>query len=238
MSPDEQKLLEELFERTRAAQDTQRDPQAETLINEAIRTQPHAPYLLSQAVILQDQALRSAASHLKELEQRIAELESRGEQPQRSGGSFLGGLGGLFGSQPPSSSQPASSQPAYAQQPASAGPWGSDPRPAAGPWGAAAPSPAGGFLRGAMGTAAGVAGGMLLANSLGGLFGGNHGLFGGTGGLAGPQEVIEENVVNNNYFGNGDATADTANSAGNDDSLSNADFSDDSSNFSDDSFDV
>ncbi|WP_209855101.1 DUF2076 domain-containing protein [Rhizobium herbae] len=233
MSPDEQKLLEELFERTRAAQDTQRDPQAETLINEAIRAQPHAPYLLSQAVILQDQALRSAAGRLKELEQRITELESRSEQPQKSGGSFLGGLGGLFGSQPPQSSQPA-----YAQQSAPSGPWGNEQRPTAGPWGAAAPSPAGGFLRGAMGTAAGVAGGMLLANSLTGLFGGGHGLFGGTGGLTGPQEVIEENVVNNNYFGSGDTTPDIANSAGNDNSLTNADFSDDSPDFSDDSFDV
>ena len=234
MSPDEQKLLEELFERTRAAQDTQRDPQAETLINEAIRAQPHAPYLLSQAVILQDQALRSAAGHLKEQEQRIAELESRGEQPQRSGGSFLGGLGGLFGSQPPQSSQPG-----YAQQPAPSGPWGNEQRPAAGPWGAATSSSGGGgFLRGAMGTAVGVAGGMLLANSLSGLFGGGHGLFGGTGGLTGPQEVIEENVVNNNYFGSGDAAPDAANTAGNDNSLINADFNGDNSDFSDDSFDV
>ena len=84
----------------------------------------------------------------------------------------------------------ASSRPGYAPQQQQGGPWGApQPQqagPAAGPWGAPQPQQGGGFLKGALGAAAGVAGGMLLADSFKGLFGGGQanaaGLGGGLGG--------------------------------------------------------
>ena len=63
---------------------------------------------------------------------------------------------------------------------APAGPWGSpsanaNARPmAAQPMQQAAPAAGGGFMRSAMATAAGVAGGMLAANAISGMLGGNH----------------------------------------------------------------
>lgn len=72
------------------------------------------------------------------------------------------------------------------------------------------PPPAGGgFLKGALGAAAGVAGGVLLADSIRGLF---HGGAGGMGGLAGANlgigsgfdPVMHETVINN-YYGDADS---------------------------------
>jgi hypothetical protein len=71
--------------------------------------------------------------------------------------------------------------------------------PEPGPWGGTPPA-GGGFLQGALGTAAGVAGGVLLADSIRGLFGGDHGGLGigfglgGFGGLGGGKTIV------NNYY--------------------------------------
>ncbi|MFT4183594.1 MAG: DUF2076 family protein, partial [Rhizobium sp.] len=84
------------------------------------------------------------------------------------------------------------------------------------------------FLRGALGTAAGVAGGVMLANSLSSLFSphlsgtatsGLGGLFGGTAANAADQPA-QETIINNNYFGNDDNNKD-------DGGVQNADYSPD-----------
>jgi hypothetical protein len=110
----------------------------------------------------------------------------------------------------------------YRAAPAPSGPWSSQMQGAQGYPQGQAPSASGGFLRGALGTAAGVAGGMLLANSLSGLFG-NHmsGLgLGSPSTEANPLEnaPIEETVINNTYIGD-DAirqASDTGTDNGND----------------------
>lgn len=230
MSPEERRLLAELFERTREAAAHPRDKEAEALIAEMVRAQPAAPYLLAQAVLVQDQALQSADQQMQEmqayiddLEAYLHELESQqnprgqgqyGRWPQDQGpygqdqygrgddgrgpqgpgpqghdpygrprGGFLGGSA-FGGGEPP---------PPRGSVPPSGGVWGSgrtlDPSAAApqgGVWPGqqrpAEPTPEpgqppqqqGGFLKGALTTAAGVAGGMLLANSIKGLFGGQN----------------------------------------------------------------
>jgi uncharacterized protein len=192
MTPEERQMLAGLFERVASTAATPRDPQAEAFINDAVRSAPHAPYVLAQTVLVQQQALENAS-------RRLAELEAQAKPPQEET-SFLGSLGkSLFGggqSAPPSppprnayapdpgyQRQPgyAPSQPAYA------------PAPQSGPWGGAqqgAPA-GGGFMQSALTTAAGVAGGMVLAHSLGNLFGGHSGY--GGGGFGGGEVV-------NNYF--------------------------------------
>lgn len=194
MSPEERQLITGLFDRIRGTSNTPRDPDAEALIADSVRTMPYAPYVLAQAVIVQDQALRAANDRLKELEARLNELEGQGQR-QSSGGGFLNSLGSLFGGGAPASQPRAASpwqtqpqQPYPPQQPY-------QPQPAPGPWGGA---PGGGFLGSALSTAAGVTGGVLLADSIRGLFGGGGfgmGGFGsGFGGFGGGETIV------NNYY--------------------------------------
>ncbi|TCL93658.1 hypothetical protein C8J38_10280 [Rhizobium sp. PP-WC-2G-219] len=224
MSPEEQSLLSGLFERVRTASSTPRDREAETLIDQAVRSQPSAPYYLAQAVIVQEKGLEAAAQRIEALEtqlrrseERIHALESeRNSEPREShSGGFLGSL---FGSSEKPQQRPDTSQggQAYpADRSAAGGPWGSAPRPAypapqqpyppqqqpaSGPWDRQPQqtSSGGGFLRGAMGTAAGVAGGMLLANSLSGIFG-SHMSSLGLGSATQTAAPIEETTINNYY---------------------------------------
>ncbi|KKX23540.1 DUF2076 family protein, partial [Rhizobium sp. LC145] len=105
-----------------------------------------------------------------------------------------------------------------------------------GPWNpqASAPSAGGSFLRGALGTAAGVAGGMLLANSLSGIFSSHINSLGWGSPLAGGSPFgngpAEETVVNN-YYGD-DAVRQAADDGNTDDGLQQADDdNDDQSDF-------
>jgi len=176
MSPEERQLLTELFDRVRSASASQRDPEAEAFIAEQIRAQPYAPYLMAQAVIVQEEALKKAAARIDELEHAQSQSHSA---PQAGG--FLGSV---FGA----GARPSGSVPAAGGQ--SPGPWGYQRGsvPSVGPqqaYAQQAQAPQqGSFLRGALGTAAGVAGGMLLANSLSSLFSGNHNAHGIAGGDA------------------------------------------------------
>jgi hypothetical protein len=242
MSPEERQLLTSLFDRVRTAAATPRDRDAEALIDQGTREQPYAAYYLAQAVIVQEKGLEAAASHIKELEARIHELEARESEHRQDeqGGGFLSSI---FGS-------------GQTQQPAPpSGPWGNAPRlnaqqdrgydpgpraapqQPAGPWNPqpSAPSAGGSFLQGALGTAAGVAGGMLLANSLSGIFGSHMSSLGlgsplgsalsGADPLAGAP--AGETVINN-YFGDDKGKPQTASdekgvAAGNDDANDDTD---------------
>ncbi len=171
MSPDERQLLAGLFDRTRAASANPRDKEAEAFIAEAVREQPYATYLLAQAVIVQDQALGAANENLQQLEARIHELESA---QANNSGSFLGGLFG--GGRPaaptsvPSAGGAASPSPWGRQQAAQPPMQQGQPYPQQQPQqGGMFGGGGGGFMKGALGAAAGVAGGMLLANSISGL---------------------------------------------------------------------
>lgn len=202
MSPEERQLLVGLFERTRSAGAGPRDQEAEAFINEQVKAQPAAPYLLAQTVIVQEQALKGANARIQELEDRVRELESKP----------VGGfLGGLFGGGPRQAPQPRplpGGAPGGFGGPPSGpgGPWGQNP--AAGGyapqgWGQQqAPSEGGGFLKGALGTAAGVAGGVLLADGIRNLF--SHGSgYGGMGnlGIGSGFSPTGGDTIINNYYG-------------------------------------
>ncbi len=187
MTPQERDLLEGLFARIRTAPAGARDAEADAFISEQVRQTPQAAYLLTQTVIVQEETLKAAAAKIDELNARIAQLEeAKREQPS----SFLGGAGrSIFGGEPASApvrgSVPsaggwrAQEQP-MAEPPRAGGIGMPNVAPAGSRWTqqgrplAAAEQPqqggGGSFLKGALGAAAGVAGGMLLANSLSGLF--------------------------------------------------------------------
>ena len=187
MTPEERQLLTGLFDRVRSAASQPRDRDAEALISDAVRAQPYAPYLLAQTVLVQEEAMKAAAARIEELEARNQELEAAGRQQPAGAGSFLGGLGkSIFGDAPRQGSVPRVPSGGL-QGGAPQGGWGQQaaaqpPQQQGGPWagqpGWSQPqqqqaAPGGGFLKGALGTAAGIAGGVLLANSLSGLFSGH-----------------------------------------------------------------
>jgi len=209
MSPEERQLLAGMFERIKANSAGPRDQEAEAFINDQIKTQPSAPYLLAQTVIVQDFALQAANQKLQQLEARVHELESA-PKPSTS---FLGSL--LGGGAPPAPPPRPAPPPAYGQP--QGGPWGAAPPPPPGyapqggyaqpgfaPQGApgVAPAAPGGFLKGALGAAAGVAGGVLLADGIRGLFHGGGGIGSGLGIDSGFQHTgLGGETIVNNYYG-------------------------------------
>lgn len=238
MSPEESQLLTALFDRVQTASSTPRDHEAEALIDEQTRRQPYAAYYLAQAVIVQEKGLEAASSRIQELEARVAELENAGSDRQTRSGGFLGSI---FGSneQPRADSarQDRSPLPTSSRDGAGNEDRGTyrPPQPTGGPWGGSqsfgaqpyAPSAGGSFLRGALGTAAGVAGGMLLANSLSGIFGSHMSGFGlgsaAENAAASGNGPIEETVINN-YYGDGTANGEDQQDNGD---ISQADYGND-----------
>ncbi len=147
MQAQESQLITDLFERLRPFDSQPRDPEAERLIANLVSRQPSTAYLLTQTVLVQEQALKAA-------QDRIAELEAKsGDVPPPSGG-FLASAPKIG----PWGAAPAAAPPAPA---APRSPWGAPPQPSAG----------GGFLRTALTTAAGVAGGALLFEGIRNLLG-------------------------------------------------------------------
>jgi hypothetical protein len=191
MTPQERELLEGLFTRIRASSGGPRDPEADAFISEQVRQSPQAAYLLSQTVIVQEEALKAAAAKIDELNGQIADLEDKARSAQQQPASFLGGIGKSFlggdsqrvvsrGSVPsaggprdysnPDAGAPRTGGIGMPAAPAPGSRWTQQGRPLAAAPEAQQQAGGGSFLKGALGAAAGVAGGMLLANSLSGLF--------------------------------------------------------------------
>ncbi|AZF28774.1 DUF2076 domain-containing protein [Pseudomonas sp. R2-60-08W] len=239
MNSEEQTLIDGLFSRLQQAEtdSAPRDAQAEARIKEHMTRQPAAGYYMTQSLLVQEHALQSLDAQNKQQAQQIQQLQEELQRAKSapaapaSGGGFLSSIFGGGGSR---DAQPAPSN--------AGGGWREPARPAFNqpapqqnyqqPQPAAAAAPAGsGFLGGAMKTAAGVAGGVLLAEGISSLFHHNQQ----------PQvveEIIEQPAPASDQGGWGN---DDQKIAGNDswgsnnaDSFADSDYSDDSSSFGDD----
>src|SRR5215217_2618985 len=169
MQSEERELITGLFGRLQPFESQPRDGEADALIKEAVARQPAAPYLLVQTVLVQEQALKAA-------QERIAELEARaGAAPAASG--FLGAAPkiGPWGAPAPAAPRPS--------VPSTRSPLQAAVAPQGG---------GGGFLRTAMATAAGVAGGALLFEGIRGLMGSNPGPFGQAAAAAQPAPLLPQ----------------------------------------------
>lgn len=154
MDQNERQVIDGLFAKLRQVdqQAPQRDAEAEAHIRQQIAAMPAAPYYMAQAMLVQEQALTN-------LQGRVQQLEAAAKEAPAGGGSFLSGLfGGTQSSAP--APRPAVAQGPIPQRYMQQGAMGAG----SGPW--ARPAMGGGFLAGAMQTAVGVAGGMLLADAL------------------------------------------------------------------------
>jgi uncharacterized protein len=182
MTPQEQELVNELFDRLAKLESNPQDPDAGRLIADGLRRAPHAVYALVQTALVQDEALKRANARIEELQAQTA-----GESQQQGG--FLNSvrdeiLGGRDprGSVPSVRSQAQSSPttaPPYPRQPGYPPqtppyPPGAGLAPGIGP----AFGSGGSFLGTAASTAAGVIGGGLLLNSIRSMFGDHAGLGG------------------------------------------------------------
>ncbi len=185
MTTEERDLITGLFTRLRSADSGAKDAEAEQLIRQQIDALPSAPYLLTQTLFVQEHALQNAQARIAALERQAADAtaSAAAARPQPS---FLSGLfhHDATPTPPPPLRPPAPSPFASTlTMPSSGG---------------------GGFLRGALATAAGVAGGSLLFEGIENLLGHRPGAFasglGGFGGF-GSQSQYPENVeVVNNYY--------------------------------------
>lgn len=226
MNSEEQTLIDGLFSRLQQAEtdSAPRDAQAEARIKEHITRQPAAGYFMTQAILVQEAAIKSLDAQNKQQAQQIQQLQdelqrTRTAPPAASGGGFLSSIFGGSSREP----QPAPSAPA-----SGAGGWREPTRPGFN----SAPAPqqnyqqpqqaapaGGGFLGGALKTAAGVAGGVMLAQGISSLFSHNQ-----------QPQVVEEIVreepapaSDNSGWGNDSA-----------DSFADSGYADDSSYFGDD----
>jgi len=184
MTPEERQLIAGLFDRMRSYGAPDKDRDAEALIVQSVRANPDAAYMLVQSVLVQEQALEAANARLLELEDQLRALEE--PRGSRSGG-FLGGAwnSGRRGEEPRSSVPQvgARATPSAYESRSSLSQGAPQPPPQQ-----PAPAPSGGgFMKSALATAAGVAGGMVLADSLRNMLGGG-GAHASPSTLAGPRE--------------------------------------------------
>ncbi|MBU5377150.1 MAG: DUF2076 domain-containing protein [Pantoea sp.] len=175
MYSQEHQLIEGLFSRLKQAesQTGPRDAAAEQLIKEHLQQQPGAPYYMAQAILIQEAAMKKMNDRITELENRLAQQQQQQQPQQQSSGGFLSSL---FGG---GSRQQAPAQQQQPQQQA----WNNAPQQPQYNNAPAAPARGTGFLGGALQTAVGVAGGVVMADMLTSLF--HH---------SQPEEIV--NIIN------------------------------------------
>ena len=188
MNSEEQTLIDGLFSRLQQAEtdSAPRDALAEARIKEHMTRQPAAGYYMTQSILVQEHAIKSLDAQNKQQAQQIQQLQdelqqarAQSAQPAPSSGGFLSSI---FGGGASRDTQPAQSAP-----PSSGGGWREPARPSFSqpapqqnygapqqnyqqpPQAPAAPIGSG-FLGGALKTAAGVAGGVMLAEGISSLF--------------------------------------------------------------------
>lgn len=195
MNHEEQTLIDGLFGRLKQAESegAPRDAQAQARIAEHLQQQPSAPYYMAQAILVQEAALKRLDEQNRQLQADLNQARAQVAATAPSSGGFLSSIFGGGARQPEPQPQRAA-QPAPA--PATSG--GGWREPASGfggpgvapqqqgfnaaPQAAPARGGASSFLGGALQTAAGVAGGVMLAQGISSLFG-HH--------SSQPQEVTE-----------------------------------------------
>ena len=75
MTPEERQLIAGLFDRMRSFGAPDKDREAEALIGQSVRSNPDAPYMLVQSVLVQEQALQAANDRVQELEDQLRGAE-------------------------------------------------------------------------------------------------------------------------------------------------------------------
>ncbi|NUT78648.1 DUF2076 domain-containing protein [Pseudomonas sp. C1C7] len=251
MNNEEQTLIDGLFSRLQQAETdaAPRDAQAEARIKEHLNRQPAAGYFMTQAILVQEAAIKRLDEQNKQQAQQIQQLQADLQQaraqtaaPAPSSGGFLSSIfgGGSRDPQPaPSQSAPMSGgggwrepgRSSFNSQPPQqnfGAPQQNYPQQGYAP-AQQAPAAGSSFLGGALKTAAGVAGGVMLAQGISSLF--NHNQQ--------PQEIVEVikeepaqvSDQGNNDWGDDQRMANNDSWGQDSGGFTDADYNDDSSSF-------
>lgn len=187
MTPEERRLVTDLFGRLQTLESAPRDDAAVELINQGLDRAPNSPYSLVQTVLVQDEALKRADARIRELEARLG----IGPSQNSEAGSFLDGMReNLRGKRESQGSVPSvranradtAGSSLQAVGPGGENKWGpaynsAGDAPMHGQQPSGQPqqqSGGGSFLGTAAATVAGVVGGALLMKSFSGMFGGQQ----------------------------------------------------------------
>jgi hypothetical protein len=169
MTPQEQELVDELFDRLAKLENMPRDPDAERLVADGMRRAPHAAYALVQTALVMDEALKRANARIEELQ-----AHTGGEEQQQQGGFLDNMRDAVLGRRDPRGSVPTvrsqATQPASAPLPYQSPPEYPPQMPPPYPTGPAFGT-GGSFLGTAASTAAGMIGGGLLLDGIRSMFG-------------------------------------------------------------------
>lgn len=177
MHTEERRLLTNFLGQLKQIKVSSKDPEADTLINQATAQQPDAVYLLVQKALLQERALNAAKAQIEQLQNQINQLQVKSSQAS----GFLGA--DPWGTSPnrPASMPPAGGPPASPHATNMAG-----------------QSSAMSFLGTAAATAAGIAGGAFLFHGIENLL--HHGSGGGFLDSASTSPENVENITINEYY--------------------------------------
>jgi len=174
MTPEERNLITELFDRLATLEDAERDPDAERAIKDGLRQAPNAAYALVQTVLVQDEALKRADAHIRELEAGLG----IGAEERRPAGFLDNMRNAVWGRRDaPRAGSVPSVRPADAPMGAP-GSYGAGMQP--GPGAQEPMRPGGSFLGTAAAAAAGMIGGSLLLDGIRSMTGHRSSGFGGT----------------------------------------------------------
>ncbi len=195
------------------------DPEADRFIADNFQKYPEARYRVTQMAVVQEAALAQAQNRIRQLEFQLQQAQQQLAQVQQSGASKPGLFGGLFsgGNRPQQSAPPpgwgsqAAPPPNFMPQQQYAYPPGYQP--------GMFQRGGSGFLGSALTTAAGVAGGMMAANALEGLFSDHH-----SGGDAAGGWGTGGDTIINNYGGDASASDPFGGSGTDAGNFSNSDF--------------
>jgi len=195
MTPQERQLVDDLFDRLAKVESAPRDGDATSAIQDGLHKAPNAIYALVQTVLVQDEALKRAATRIEELEQAHV------PQQAQSGGFLDSMRDTIFGKEqhssvpnvpPPPSSRPVWNSGQVLQQTQGGGHYDQGPYGQGqgygqggygqGGFGQGGPAFGGGgsFLGTAAAAAAGMVGGSLLMNGIRSMMGGPRQGFGDT----------------------------------------------------------
>jgi uncharacterized protein len=193
MTPQERELITELFDRLTTLESKPRDRDAEQAIIEGLRQAPNATYALVQTALVQDEALKRADAHIRELEARLAD-EPAAAQPagflDNMRDALLGRRETPRGGSVPSVRPGQDQRQGPGQTAMGAPPRDEAPLAAGAPWRQGPAAPGGSFLGTAASAAAGVIGGSLLLDGIRSMMGHGQGTFG----LADPALGASHNV--------------------------------------------
>lgn len=150
MTPEERQAISGLFDRMKALT-AERDPEAEQLIRQRMEQDPQTKYYIAQLAYFLEHAQAESQNRIQQLEWQLQNAQQTAQPAQAGGGGFLSGLFGGGGARratlpPPAPVHAPGYRPGMFQ------------------------NQGGGFFAGAMQTAMGVAGGLLLGNMLMSMF--------------------------------------------------------------------